>query len=131
MSLRLPTFGPAQMVLAIALLLLGLFLYAMAQTAVQAHRLGQQEREVFAEVEQSRRQRAELQGLLTYLKSDEYVEGFARQQFGYVRPGETLVEVTAPAAEKEQRRPGERWWEAAFGVPAAGLQASTPVPAKP
>lgn len=120
------------MVLAIALLLLGLFLYAMAQTAVQSHRIGQQERLVFAQVEQLRRQRAELQGLLTYLKSDEYVEGFARQQFGYVKPGETLVEVTAPpAAQKEQRRPGERWWEAAFGVSAAGPPASTPTPAKP
>lgn len=130
MSLRLPTFGPAQMVLAIALLLLGLFLYAMAQTAVQAHRLGQEERQVFAEVEQLRRQRAELQGLLTYLKSDEYVEGFARQQFGYVKPGETLVEVTAPVVQREQRRPGERWWEAAFDVSAADLRA-TPTPAKP
>lgn len=118
------------MVLAIALLLLGLFLYAMAQTAVQAHRLGAHEREVFAEVEQLRSQQAELQGLLAYLKSDEYVEGFARQQFGYVKPGETLVEVTAPAAEKEQRRPGERWWEAAFDVSAEDLRAR-PTPAKP
>ena len=119
------------MVLAIALLLLGLFLYAMAQTAVQAHRLGQQERDVFAEVEGLRQQRAELQGLLTYLKSDEYVEGFARQQFGYVKPGETLVEVTAPAATKEQRRPGERWWEAAFDVSAGDLPASRPPSARP
>lgn len=118
------------MVLAVALLLLGLFLYAMAQTAVQAHRLGAHEREVFAEVEQLRRQRAELQGLLAYLESDEYVEGFARQQFGYVKPGETLVEVTAPAAEKEQRRAGERWWEAAFDVSAEDLRAR-PTPAKP
>lgn len=114
------------MVLAVALLLLGLFLYAMGQTAVQAHRLGQRERDVFAEVEQLRHQQAELQGLLTYLKSDEYIEGFARQQFGYVKPGETLVEVTAPAAQKEQRRPGERWWEAAFDVSSADLATATP-----
>lgn len=112
------------MVLAVALLLLGLFLYAMAQTAVQAHHLGQQERDVFAEVEQLRRQRAELEGLLAYLKSDEYIEGFARQQFGYVKPGETLVEVTAPPAEREQRRAGERWWQAAFDISAADLQAT-------
>ena len=117
------------MVLAVALLLLGLFLYAMAQTAVQAHHLDQRERDVFAEVEQLRRQRAELEGLLTYLKSDEYIEGFARQQFGYVKPGETLVDVTAPEAAKEQRLAGERWWEAAFGISAAELQ-STPA-AKP
>lgn len=119
------------MVLAVALLLLGLFLYAMGQTAVQAHRLGQRERDVFAEVEQLRHQQAELQGLLTYLKSDEYIEGFARQQFGYVKPGETLVEVTAPPAPKEQRRAGERWWEAAFDVSAAKRPTPTPTPAKP
>jgi cell division protein FtsB len=127
MSFRLPTFGPAQMVLAVALLLLGLFLYAMAQTAVQAYRLGQREQAVFAQVEQLRRQRAELEGLLAYLKSDEYIEGFARQQFGYVKPGETLVEVIGPEAQKEPRRAGERWWEAAFGISAAEVQ-STPVP---
>lgn len=116
MSFRLPTFGPAQMVLAVAMLLLGLFLYAAVQTASQSYRLRQHERDVYNQVQDLRAQRAELQGLLTYLKSDEYVESFARQQFGLVRPGETLVQVEAPATSPPRRRPGERWWEALFGT---------------
>ncbi len=116
MSFRLPTFGPAQMVLAVAMLLLGLFLYAAVQTASQSYRLRQHEHDVYNQVQDLRAQRAELQGLLAYLKSDEYVEAFARQQFGLVKPGETLVQVNAPAAAAPARRPGERWWEALFGA---------------
>src|SRR5205085_1043346 len=116
LQLRLPTFGPAQMVLAIALLLLGLFFYAIVQTASQSYRLRQHERQVYDQVQELRAQRAELQGLLTYLKSDEYVEAFARQQFGLVKPGETLVEVNAPSAAPTTWQPGEKWWEALFGA---------------
>ncbi len=123
MQLRLPTFGPAHMVFAVALLLLGLFLYAAVQTAAQSYRLRQHEREVFAQVQDLRQERAELQGLFAYLKSDEYTEAFARQQFGLVKPGEILVQIDAPPAPPVQRRPGERWWESLFGV---GDRAATP-----
>ncbi|MFA7249655.1 MAG: septum formation initiator family protein [Dehalococcoidia bacterium] len=104
------------MVLAIALLLLALFVYAAIQTAAQSYRLRQHEREVFLQVQELRAQRAELQGLLTYLRSDEYIEAFARQQFGLVKPGEILVQVDAPAPPPVQRHPGEKWWEALFGT---------------
>jgi cell division protein FtsB len=113
--LRLPTFGPAHMVLAVALLLLGLFLYASVQTAMQGYRLRQAQRDLTVEVAELRRQRAELQGLLEYMSTDEYVEAFARQQFGLVLPGETAVEVDARPAPGTSRRPGERWWQALFG----------------
>ena len=123
-QLRLPAFGPTHMVLVVALLLLGLFFYAGVQTAAQSYRLRAHEHEVFAQVQELRRQRAELQGLYTYLKSDEYIEAFARQQFGLVKPGEILVQVDAPPPAPVQRRPGEKWWEALFGT----SQASAPTP---
>ena len=115
------------MVLTLAILLLGLFAYAFLQTAAQSYRLRESERLLFQEVQELRQQRAELEGLAAYLESDEYVEAFARQQFGLVKPGETLVIVDAPT-ESAQRLPGERWWEALFdtaappssGAPAAG-----------
>ena len=116
MSFRLPTFGPAQMVLAVALLLLGLFFYAVVQTATQSYRLRQHERDVYNQVQDLRAQRAELQGLLTYLKSDEYVEAFARQQFGLVKAGETQVQVDAPPAPAQTRKSAEKWWESLFGA---------------
>ena len=126
MQFRLPTFGPAQMVLSVAVLLVALFCYAMVQTAAQSYRLRQHEREIAGEVQQLRDQRAELQGLLAYLKSDEYIEAFARQQFGLVKPGETLVQVDGPRASVPPRRPGEKWWEALFGItPANAAPAAT------
>ena len=125
------------MVLTLALLLLGLFAYAFFQTAAQSFRLREEERVLFLEVQALRDQKAELEGLATYLESDEYIEAFARQQFGLVKPGETLVEVDAPAAARDARRPGEKWWEALFDTsepvpdPAAAAEqagTATPVP---
>lgn len=132
MRFRLPTFGPAQMVLTLAILLLGLFAYAFLQTAAQSYRLRESERVLFNEVQELRQQRAELEGLAAYLESDEYVEAFARQQFGLVKPGETLVTVDAPTTSGNTRHPGERWWEALFDteVPLAPAEraSSTPTP---
>lgn len=105
------------MVFAVAVLLLALFLYAAAQTAADAYRLRQEERAMLVEVQDLRDQRAELDGLRRYLQSDEYIEAFARQQFGLVKPGETLVQVDAPPAPQEQRGAGEKWWETLFGRP--------------
>lgn len=134
MRLRLPAFGPTQMVLTLALLLLGLFAYAFLQTAAQSFRLREQERSLFLEVQGLRDQRAELEGLADYLESDEYVEAFARQQFGMVKPGETIVQVDAPPAPEDTRRPGEKWWEALFDTAepsvdpaAAGVEATPEV----
>src|SRR6266851_1215698 len=100
------------MVMAVALLLVGLFLYATVQTAAQSYRLHREQRDLEREVATLRRQQSELRGLLMYLNSDEYVEAFARQQFGLVRPSEIAVDVQAPARKGEALKPGERWWEA-------------------
>lgn len=114
------------MVLTLAILLLGLFAYAFLQTAAQSYRLRDSERVLFEEVQVLRQQRAELEGLAEYLESDEYVEAFARQQFGLVKPGETMVIVDAPAVSGASRRPGERWWEALFDTEAAATPVGTP-----
>jgi cell division protein FtsB len=120
---RLPTFGPVHMVFAVAVVLLGLFLYSMVQTAAHTYQLRQTERELYHEVVRLRAERAELEGLLAYTQSDEYIEAFARQQFGLVRPGEILVEVDAPPAPRDQQlRPGERWWHVLFGSRAHELR---------
>ena len=121
LRLRLPAFGPLQMLLAIAALLFVLFAYAGVQTAAQQHRLAEQRREVEREVATLQRQIAELEGLRDYLASDEYVEAVARSRFGLVRPGETAVVVEDRTRPEDslgegapQREPGERWWEALF-----------------
>ena len=113
-ALRLPAFGPAHMVLAIAALLLALFLYAAMQTATQTYRLHDERRDLTQQVEVLRKQKAELEGLQQYLASDEYIESVARTQFGLVKPGETQVVVDAPPQPTPTQVPGARWWESLF-----------------
>ena len=119
---RLLPFGPLQMVLALGLLLLGLFAYAGVQTAAQHYHLSEERRALEREVYELEAQIAELEGLREYIASDEYVEAVARSRFGLVRPGETAVVVEDRAElpsslgdeDAPERRPGERWWEALF-----------------
>ncbi len=110
----LPAFGPSHVVLTVAALFLCLFLYSYVQTAAQTFRLHEQRRVLVHEVDELRRQRAELAGLKEYLASDEYLETVARTKFGLVRPGETAVRVDAPTQAIPDRLPGQRWWEALF-----------------
>lgn len=114
MSRILPTFGPAHLVLAVALLLFGLFAYAAAQTATQTYRLREAERQLQLDIGELRHQRGQLTGLLEYVESDEYIEAFAREQLGLVRPGETAVRIDAPPPPERESEAGERWWEALF-----------------
>nr|ADI17973.1 hypothetical protein [uncultured Chloroflexi bacterium HF0200_09I09] len=111
---RLFRFGPLQMLLALAALLCGLFMYAGVQTAAHNVRLSEERRDVEAEIAVLLAQQAELEGLRSYLGSDEYIEAIARSRFGLVRPGETAVLVDAPLTSEPARQPGERWWEALF-----------------
>lgn len=103
------------MVIVVALLLMGLFVYAAFQTAAQNHRLQLQERALRTEIAELQVQHAELEGLAEYIESDEYIEAFGRTAFGLVMPGETVVDVEAPSVPPAEREPGERWWESLFG----------------
>ena len=112
--LRIPYFGPGEMVFAVAALLLALFVYSGLQSLSQSSRLSEQRRVLETEVATLTTQLAELQGLRDYISSEEYIEAVARTRFGLVRPGETAVIVDAPAALRRPRVAGERWWEALF-----------------
>ena len=101
--------------MAVALLLLALYVYAAIQTAQNAYRLREAGRTLQGELYDLRRQHVELEGLRDYLGSDEYVEAVARERFGLVRPGEFAVVIDAPASSAPEREPGQRWWEALFG----------------
>ena len=113
-EVRLPTFGPTQILMAVAALLFALFAYSAFQTAAHTYGLRELERSLQADVIELRGQRAELQGLSQYLRSDEYIEGVARAQFGLVRPGEVAGIVDAPPGPEPPVEPGERWWQTLF-----------------
>ncbi|MEE8337639.1 MAG: septum formation initiator family protein [Dehalococcoidia bacterium] len=107
-------FGPAQIVMSVAALLLTLFAYSAFQTAAQSYRLREFQRSLENDVVELRVQRAELQGLREYLASDEYIEAVARDRFGLVRVGEVAVTVDAPRRAGPALEPGRRWWETLF-----------------
>lgn len=117
MSLPLPRvrFGPTHMVLAVSLLLVSLFAYAAVQSTARSHGLAEERHRLELELWELRRQRGELEGLVDYLLSDEYIEGVARLRLGLAREGEIPVFIDAPDEEDQLRKPGERWWEAQFG----------------
>lgn len=110
-----PTFGPVHIVVAVAALLVALFVYAAAQTWAQTYQAEQDRYALEVEVGDLRRQRAELEGLRAYLSSDEYLEASARERLGLVWPGEIAVEIEAPEEPEQPRDPGKRWWETLFG----------------
>jgi cell division protein FtsB len=112
LAARLPTFGPAHVVLVLALVLIALFVYASAQTAARSYQLREDQRALTVEVEELRADRAELTGLLHWMQTDEYAELLARQQLGLAHPGEMIVEVDAPETPVDDtQEPGEAWWE--------------------
>lgn len=95
-------------------LLLVLFVYSAFQSATQAYQLREFRRSLEADVFELREQRSELQGLLLYLESDEYIEAVGRDQFGLAFPGEVAVSVDAPPPPEQRAEPGRRWWETLF-----------------
>ncbi len=108
------SFGPLHVLFPLVALLLALFGYAALQTAAQNHRLAEERRAVQIEIHELRVRQAELEGLREYLLSDEYVEAVGRSHFGLAYPGETVVDIDAPAPDDTGRQPGERWWEVLF-----------------
>jgi len=114
-SFRVPAFGPAHIVMAVAALLLVLFAYSALQTAAQSYQLRESRLVLEADLMELRLQRAELEALRAYLASDEYIESVARQQFGLVRPEEITVVVEAPEEAASGQEDGQRWWKVLFG----------------
>jgi cell division protein FtsB len=115
LPVRLPAFGLAHMVMAVAFLLLGLFVYAGLQTAAQSYRLQESRRVLERDIASLETDRAELQGLVDFLGSDEYIEGFARQHLGLVRAGEIQIRIDAPPPPEHTPAAADRWWERIFG----------------
>jgi len=78
-----------------------------------------------ARVQEAKAQRERLEKELAYVQTDDYIDRQARTIFGWVRPGETPVEViieeppatsAQPAGQPAQvKRPWQAWWDLFFG----------------
>jgi cell division protein FtsB len=95
----------------------GYFAFAAYGEDLFSHRLSHEEQQVRDEIDRLVQQKAELEALRDYLRTNDYVEGVARRVLGWVRPGETLyvIESDAPATPEVTAANGEpsdqTWWE--------------------
>ena len=108
-----------------------LFIALDLNRRAQAGRLvGVGEAELQAEIEAESTRLVELQATATYVASEAYIEAYARDEAGYIRPGEVrvvpLVEEDSPeapaAAEPTpdpavRARPWQAWWQLLTDAP--------------
>lgn len=108
-----------------------LFIALDLNRRAQAGRLvGVGEEALQEEVNYESTRQVELQATLTYVESDDYVAAYARDEGGYVLPGEKrvvplLIEATpaptpAPTATPDpavNARPWQAWWQLLTDVP--------------
>ena len=115
----LPRLSLARMVILLAAVAVGYFVFNAAKDTLLSHHLTQEEQQLHQQIDRLQSDKARLQALRDYLKTDEYVEGVARR-LGLVRPGETLVIVSSTAPATPTPTPGglastKPWWENLFG----------------
>lgn len=115
----LPRLTLTRVVLLLAAVVVGYFIFDAGKGTLLSHNLTQEEQQLQRQIGQLQDQQARLQALRDYLRTDEYVEGAARR-LGLVRPGETLVIVSSTAPPTPAPTPGGSistapWWEQLYG----------------
>ncbi len=115
----LPRLSLARVVMLVATVVVAYLLFAAVQDVLLSQRLNREEDRLHLEIADLERQEIELEAIQEYLRTDEYVEGVARDVLGLVRRGETLIVVSStvlptptPQGQDESLRP---WWEPLFG----------------
>ena len=118
-------------ILVLLAVIAALFIALDLNRRAQAGRLvGVGEEELQAEIEAESTRRVQLQATATYVASDAYVEDYARDEGGYIRPGEVrvvpLVEEGTSVAPTEasptpdpaaRARPWQAWWQLLTDAP--------------
>ena len=97
---------------------LALYFGAMvAGNGIQGYRLNREQSQIQRDIASYQEQTRLMQGLLEYMKSNDYVEYVARRDLGMVMPGEPNVVVISPqpqtAASSEEA--ATRWWQTLLG----------------
>jgi cell division protein FtsB len=103
------------MLLLATILVSGYMLFSAGNNYLHSYRLVNNENRLRQEVDVLRDQKAQLEQIRDYLRSDEYVEFMARRVFGLVKPGEKLVIVEAPHPDPGEEAVNLTWWQRLFG----------------
>lgn len=92
-----------------SLMLVGFVVFSGVEGLLQANGLDDRITQTRAEITQLRQDAAQLAALVAWLDSDAYVERIAREDLGFVRPGEESFAVHAPQRSQLaiERSP---WW---------------------
>ena len=106
--------------IALSILAIGYFVVASAGDTIFSQRVNTDADRLEQEVERLEADMAKLEAVRDYLRTDEYIEGAARNLLGLVRPGESLVIVSSnvtPAPESGESGDGSHrpWWEKLYG----------------
>ena len=119
--MKLPRLSLARLVVIIAALAVGYFLFAAVGDTLLSRSLNRDEQRLEQEITDLERQQARLEAIRSYLQTNEYIERVARRVLGLVRPGETLIVVSSdaaptPAAEEDATEEAPlSWWEELYG----------------
>jgi cell division protein DivIC len=100
----------------VAVVLVVLFGFALGNLVISGYQLNAQAAHVRAAIAALKVENARLQERVRYLQSDGAVEALAREQLGWIRPGDTAIVVVA--------RPGDT-------LPPPSLPAPAPSPQAP
>ena len=118
----LPRLSLARVVIVLAAVVVGYFLFVAAGDILLSRSLSGDERDLRTEVANLHQQQADLEAIRDYLRTDEYIEGVARRVLGLVRPGESLVIVSSNAqptpdapAEGDAPPSDGTWWQELYG----------------
>ncbi len=118
--------GKGRLILVGTLAVLGFFVFSFGGLVLNGYRLNQQADALRRDIKALEVENEKLQGEAAYLEGDQGLEKMAREQLGWVRPGETGV-VTIPSvkddgersvpttASKGSEMPNwRRWWDLFF-----------------
>lgn len=114
---RLPL---TKILIALSILAIGYFVVASAGDTIFTQRVHTDEERLELEVAKLQADRAKLEAIRNYLRTDEYIEGAARTLLGLVRPGESLVVVSSsvtpsPSSDESEEESYLPWWEKLYG----------------
>lgn len=118
--------GKRRLIVFILIAVVGLILFSFSSLALSGFRLNQQAEVLRREIGALKAENEVLQKEVRYLESDEGLEKLAREQLGWLKPGETgVVTVPSKTIEKSKTTPLDprrrespnwrHWWDLFFG----------------
>lgn len=118
--------GRWRLIIVVLVAFSGLLLFSFGGLVLSNYNLNRQAESLREEIENLKAQNEELQNEVKYWESDEGLERLAREQLGWVKPGDTGVVILPseiqgqdhanPAAPVRQEAPNwQLWWDMFFG----------------